>query len=240
MNCLEDLLSFPSFIINLDRNPERLINTFNLLKNAKFKHLFRFKAIDGKINDLKTIFSHVLPDVEFDDWDQDFQSIKGKQGCFLSHFLIWDHIISNKIPYTNIFEDDIMFHESWSLADFYIKNTPKDFDLIFIGSKVMFKPENFITVNPCYCTHAYVLSYNGALKLKNYFMKTPIFTVDCKLYLLMQKINECHDNHYIKWYVWNTNDFNEELLLTSTSNNGLILQDDKIKSEILTVDSEKN
>ena len=240
MNSLEDILSIPSYIINLDKSKERLINTFNLLEKAKFKNIIRFKAIDGNTNDLEKLFAKLIPNYEFEEWDGLFKTVKGKQGCFLSHFLLWDHIISNKIPYANIFEDDIKFHDSWSLAEFYINNTPSDFDMIFMGSKVMYKPTNFISNSPCYCTHAYILSYNGALKLKNYFSKTPIFTIDCKLYELMENIIRSRCQQYFKWYVWNTNDFNDLLLLSCTSNNGLILQDETFQSVIISNKKEIN
>ncbi len=43
----DDILSAPSFLINLERKPERLEFSYNNLKNAGFSNIIPFKAVDG-------------------------------------------------------------------------------------------------------------------------------------------------------------------------------------------------
>ena len=46
-------------------------------------------------------------------------------------------IVQNKIPISTIFEDDVLFHTEWdTLALEYYKNTPKDFDIIYMGNQI--------------------------------------------------------------------------------------------------------
>jgi GR25 family glycosyltransferase involved in LPS biosynthesis len=123
----------------MDRCTERLALSESRIRNAGFKNVHRHRAVDGKNEgELQEAWArHGNPllnmeDVEFVDTYK-----HGKQGCSLSHFDVWKDIVDNSIPYAIIFEDDVEFHKDFAtLAPTYWLNTPKDFDVLYMGSQI--------------------------------------------------------------------------------------------------------
>lgn len=97
------------FMINLERRPERrarMIESFNILG----LEVENFTAIDGaELNDEK--FKEI--GIEFLDGYADPYLNRpmtlGEIGCFLSHFYIWEKMVSEKLEEVLILEDDIRF-----------------------------------------------------------------------------------------------------------------------------------
>lgn len=85
-----------SYVINLDRNPQRMA-----LISRRFKELGilfeRFPAVDGRQisdTDLKS-FADCRPAINrISVWS------KGSMGCFLSHYKIWQIAAISSDPYT--------------------------------------------------------------------------------------------------------------------------------------------
>jgi glycosyl transferase family 25 len=95
--------SMKTFLINLDRNPERLHHMARLLLRAGLTYE-RIAAIDGKtLTDAETISAS--PALS-----------RGEIGCLLSHRLAWRMIADGPDPYGAVLEDDI--HLSPDLAKF--------------------------------------------------------------------------------------------------------------------------
>jgi GR25 family glycosyltransferase involved in LPS biosynthesis len=132
----EDFLNSQVFIINLDRKPERLTKSIERAYNAGFKNVERFKAIDGINDDMELIWKS-FNNPKFNEDDTQFIDKihhSHHQAICLSHLSIYKKIIENNIDFSVIFEDDIVFHKDWSsLGSLYYKNTPKDFDMCYIG-----------------------------------------------------------------------------------------------------------
>lgn len=169
-----------SYVINLDRNPERMAFIGDRLKSLDID-FERFPAINGKEitdQDFKE-FADSRPRVSsVGKWT------KGKMGCHSSHRKLWKIAAESPAPYTAIFEDDVVISD---FLPFLLKNhdwIPEDSDIVrlestaFMGGllskgdiKEIFgrklqkllpnKYKNFFPIG----TGAYIISKKGAKKI---------------------------------------------------------------------------
>lgn len=225
-------LNAPCKVINLEKNTSRWKICKERIQEAGFTNIERFNAIDK--DHLEENWKLLNCPVIASEKDPCFSKILGKQGCFLSHMLIWKNIIEKKIPYTTIFEDDILFTEQWDIAaPIYFKNTPNTYDILYIGSQFEAISECHIDKIPVYCLHAYVITYEGAKKLYDLILKseTGVYTIDCMLIDFMTE-------NAFNWIVWNGYRFLNTNHRMSTDwmmkNHGLVYQDESFGSDIIT------
>ena len=112
-----------AFVINLDKDKQRLHNFYNSFKHSKFIQIQRIPGIYGKDIDSSqlTTLCH------------NFCS-NGIKGCFASHKSVWKKIKDENIQSAIIFEDDaVPIQQNYEdLIKQQIKNTPKDFDIIVL------------------------------------------------------------------------------------------------------------
>jgi len=238
---IDDLYNSDTFIINLDRCPERYTFSRNNIINAGFKSetIHRFKGIDAKIDDLKAAWRK-HGDPKFDPDDPDFITYSGKQGCMLSHLDLWKMIIDNNVAIATVFEDDVCFHKDWSiLAKSYFEITPKNFDLIYLGGQIDYMMPGNVLMTPTFCTHAYVITLEGAKKLYKLLLEAQlgVKTIDCMLLGLMKSVVfENVDPVPFIWYTWNATMFYDPFASADPDwakrNNGLVFQDPKFISDV--------
>lgn len=229
------ILTLPCFIINMDRCAERLQVTTQRVRDAGFTNVHRERAVDAaNLAELREAWAtHGSP--KFEAWDTEFVTYKGKQGCFLSHANLWKKMIDERIPAAVIFEDDILFHPNFNeLAPAYFEKTPRDFDVLFMGSQFCFQSRQHIDRGPVYCTHAMIVTLRGAERLYALTVANPtgVSTVDCMLQKEMSRGVEAR----FQWYVWNGMFFpTPEAFMSkgwSRRNNGLVFQDERLGSYI--------
>jgi GR25 family glycosyltransferase involved in LPS biosynthesis len=192
--------------------------------------------MDATVDNLESAWKeHGSP--QFDRDDRAFTFYKGTQGCAISHYNIWKHIVTEAIPYAVVFEDDVEFHKDWDLlANLFWDTTPKDFDILYLGSEFHHPhteiQEQIVTI-PVHCTHAYIVTLKGADKLYNLCLTEPhgTFTIDCLLARHMYKALE-PDAKYdpFTWYVWNAMSFDDPNARKQNNrhthrNRGLVFQD---------------
>lgn len=189
----------PCYVINMDRCPHRLDSSIKNIVAAGFSDITRFAAIDAINDDLNKAWAvHGYPRLSD---DESFNTHIGEQGCALSHLSLWKSIIQNQLPLCVVFEDDVCFHTNWNtLAKQYWDETPKDFDILYLGSQILSESNDCIVQTPLYCTHAYVITLEGAQKLYNHAIHHPrgLYTIDCILYDAMKS-----DDKLFVWYAWN-------------------------------------
>ena len=124
---------FPTFIIHVpELAPERTEYCINNVKNAGYKNIHLFNGVNGKnleeVKDALKLFNNP---------NYDRYCSKGNVGCNLSMLKVLKSIVDNKIPFATIFEDDVLFHTDWErLAPKYYENTPKNFDIIYMGNQI--------------------------------------------------------------------------------------------------------
>jgi len=242
------------FLINMDRSVDRLQKSVANIKAAGFKNIKRYKAIDGMNDDLQKEWTKHDMKIEFDPNDMNYMKyFVGAQGCILSHMNVWKYIIQNKIPFATVFEDDVYFHERWAdLSEEYMKMTPDDFEILYIGSeidsqKILLK----VLTTPAWRTHAYIITYEGAIKYYNLIKsyEKSIRSLDGMLintmsgYLHLCACGKNKKQEPFIWYVWNnqtTPDSRishiQELKLL---NSGLVFQDFTLGTDILTEELRK-
>jgi len=229
----EDVLNGPLYIITIQRNNERLLRSHERSKNAGFTNINIFNGVDVSDKNIDVVAEwakHGSP--LFDTSDTKFIDTINepyKQGTLLSHLNLWKHIFENKIPYAVIFEDDIIFHTNWSrLAPEYFKITPTDYDMCYIGHHCGFGVDGNVITLPVYCTHAYIITLEGAQYLYNKMINDPngIRTVDC-LINHYQQLAFFEKDTFLKWYVWNSEMFPDTITKRSQieKDMGLIFQE---------------
>lgn len=238
-----DLLQAPCRVINLDRNPERWEKGLERIQAAGFQNIQRVSAVDAKDPSQLTEVWKMLGNPSFATWDTEFVKYPGKQGCFLSHIKLWKEMIDHKIPYMVVLEDDVLFHPLWDkIATKYFENTPKDYDIFYLGAQFEFQSNFHIDCGPVFCTHAMVLTYTGVKKLWDMIFTLPkgVYTIDCMIIDMMKYKLMHSDNmrsHPFTWYVWNGRNFYptelQEMPKGWTKRNcGLVFQDESFGSEV--------
>lgn len=229
------VLKLPCFIINMDRCVERWEVASQRVSDIGFTDIRRERAVDAEnAADLKAAWAaHGSP--KFEAWDKEFVIFKGKQGCFLSHANLWKKMIDESIDAAVVFEDDILFHPKFKeLAPAYYAKTPRDYDVLFMGSQFCFESTCHVDRGPVYCTHAMLVTLDGARKMYELTVKNPagVSTVDC---MLQKEMLRGADARFV-WYVWNGTFFpTPDAFMSkgwSRRNNGLVFQDEKLGSYI--------
>lgn len=175
-----------TYVISLNY-PNQLLET---LSNHNLEPIL-FKGINGKTLNQNTIDKHF----------NKFYSLFGPKsaiGCALSHFKVWKTFLKTDSKYAIVFEDDIIFNNEQfdenniklkDIIDFYINQTPDDFDILYLGSFGTESDINFFTLmmnilnntsenkqinkfirksSVILSAHSYILSRSGAEKLVNY------------------------------------------------------------------------
>lgn len=113
-----------TYLINLDRTPERLADFHRV--NAHLKDVTRFSAVDGRTIDRRKLVERgiLAEDVRYTD---------GAIGNTLSHLRLWNRAIELREPIT-VAEDDAIFHYQFeSLAPEVISQLPADWHIIWWG-----------------------------------------------------------------------------------------------------------
>lgn len=224
--------SFPCFVINLDRNPERWEKAVERIREAGFSNIQRIPGVDGKNPEVLEQEWKKYNSPAFAAWDKEFVEHPGKQGCFLSHVQVWDKIISEEIPHAVVFEDDVLFHPRWKeLSALYYEKTPDDYEVLYMGSQIEFNSMYHVDKGPVFCTNAMVVSLAGAKKLKACVFSKPVYTVDCML------IDQMRSGWDLKWVVWNARRFFPTDIQNmpkgwTKRNTGLVFQDESFGSEV--------
>lgn len=181
------------FIINLKKDIERRKHIETLCAQYQLNYEF-VDAVNGFELDAKVV--QEITSVQ--------ESIKligrelsvGEIGCTLSHLKIYKHILSKKIDYALVLEDDAAFDQKLSLFLKSFQGLEKEWDILLLGyyscsNHAFFdlKREYVLSINNKYemaelkemaCgTHGYLISNKGASKLleKNKKITLPIDSI---------------------------------------------------------------
>jgi glycosyl transferase family 25 len=140
-------------------------------------------------------------------------------GCAMAHIKVWKLFLESNAEYAIIFEDDVVFeHNFKEKLDLGIKNTPDDFDILYLGCfgcqnnlnfntlqfanlgilnfKANFKNQFVNKPFVALATHAYIVSRNGAKKLLSYIDRNIYTHIDIH-------IQELVSNKLINIYSFN-------------------------------------
>jgi GR25 family glycosyltransferase involved in LPS biosynthesis len=177
-----------TFIVNLDRRPDRMETFINTCKQVDFLNWERFSAIDGKklasTRQLQQIFEN-----------NDYNMRRGMVGCYLSHVKLFTQLINETdktIDAYLIFEDDIELQPNFKdKFVHFMKELEKndDWDLAFLSHHVrdnnnesFFDKKQLPSIEKKSVyesfllslggTTAFIISKNGAKKFLDFVDKT--------------------------------------------------------------------
>jgi GR25 family glycosyltransferase involved in LPS biosynthesis len=143
-----DLINKYHFYINLKKRTEKNKHSISELKRFGIKEPKRFEAITHEI---------------------------GIVGCVKSHIKCIEIAKERGYPFICIFEDDIIFRNIDKCRDMINKYIYEDYDVLYLGCRVLDNKYEFITddlirINSAYTTHAYIIkSHYYDIILKNYY-----------------------------------------------------------------------
>lgn len=156
----------PMYLINLDRRPDRLKITMNLLQEKGYDNVHRIPAIDSSNpaiwNDIKKYVAPDSMDSIQKGWRTEHHQLsKGAVGCYLSHLEIWK-IAAEDDTDMIIFEDDTYPSLTKDTLQSYLNDVPPNWDIVLFGG---YYDTNYRIVNKrishvdrFYGTHAYMIS----------------------------------------------------------------------------------
>jgi GR25 family glycosyltransferase involved in LPS biosynthesis len=193
-------LKFSTYLITLNDNykNDNLDNLkFTIIKGINGKLLNNDSSNSDQLNKFNSVYQNIGP--------------KSAMGCALSHIQCWETFIKSDDDYCLILEDDIFIDNDKiklkinDLIEFYIEETPKSFDMLYLGyikgklienlmyligktknskSNSKFNSKYIEEPNLVLGLHSYILSKQGANKLLNLIKKNPI-------------------NHHLDYYIQN-------------------------------------
>jgi len=160
-----------TYLINLDRNPERLSAMTARLKDLSIP-FERVPAIDG----------HAMREEDFQtfiksrprrgkDWT------RGKMGCLLSHQSVWQKIVEGDQEYAAVLEDDLHMADDLHAVLSSFEWVPHGADLVRLEpstNRVLLAPQEsghvgarsvHRVLSTTWCTAAYIISKQAAAKL---------------------------------------------------------------------------
>ncbi len=133
------------FVITLEGSP-RMKKMTERLNGIDYEF---FYGVDGRTLD-KT------PYIEMGS-----KQTRGQLGCTLSHYKIYEKMVSENIDKVLILEDDCLFNENLNNLDTYMEQLPEDWGLFYVGwdNKVTL-PKNF-SDNLCELSDKFIVAIEG-------------------------------------------------------------------------------
>ena len=187
--------NFKVFVVNLDKDKERLKNIIIELKKQKLKNYEIIKAVEGdKFTDTRINFL-VSKNKNFLNPSNTKMS-RSEIGCALSHIKIYKKILKTNLDYALILEDDAVFLNDFSenLEKFILKNIKYKKQIVLLSELREFYKEpldkendyEIVDVTNAFFTHSYFINKMAAKSLIdfNYPVKTvadnfTIFKIYC-------------------------------------------------------------
>ena len=158
------------FIINLDKDIDRLKNSYEQLDFYNIKNYERYPAIYGanlynyELNSNTTNIGKII-------------ASNSMIGCGISHINIWKNIIKEKISKCLILEDDFIFVDDFlNKFNNIINEAPIEYDIIFLTNNIIHnKNLKLYDINQHFYKQAlisqtvgYIITLNGAKIILNY------------------------------------------------------------------------
>lgn len=164
------------YLINLDRNHDRLVTFLKMYWNSDLGHrsFFRMSAVDGKTLKLSdfvtsTAFGEIAYAEKTGHRLKHYQLTRGGVGCYMSHMMILKHFVDSGRELALVFEDDALFTQQVSRdITAALRDVPGDWDMLVFGPTCN-KCENvsakLVRVQRWWGTHCVLVSRKGAQKI---------------------------------------------------------------------------
>jgi hypothetical protein len=173
---LKDIRECPTYVINLDRRPDRWQTFLQQPALNEFKQLQRFSAVDGaKLNipQDERVSLHTRHNIAKKFRRSHYEiCTPGAIGASLSHISIWKKFLESDSEYVVVFEDDTLVKDEYlKKIDVLVNYLPEDWDMWLLGThRWSFKGDPLSSndrkswwgVKEFTGAHSYVLSRRGA------------------------------------------------------------------------------
>ena len=161
-----DVTSQTAVMMGLQRYAFRREYSAARLGAAGFLNIELVNSFDGFYDDIDRALSEL--GVQFNP-----ELGKGHKGFSYTHMKEWKRMIDEEAPYRVFFEDDALGHLDLpkGLGQKFWDATPKEFDILYLGSMMniadpaLNSPNALVVQSPTYCTHAYILTLQGAKRI---------------------------------------------------------------------------
>ena len=164
------------YLINLDRNPDRLeafIETY-MMSDLRYKQFQRIAAVDG--SKIENIQDHIstqayqeIMQIEKTGYrTKHYQLTRGAIGCYLSHMKAYDYIGNGGSEYGLIFEDDVRIDPNLLLRlNRLLSGIPNDWDILLLGCHCIIcdKYDVYYDTDKFFLLHCYIVKKASAKKL---------------------------------------------------------------------------
>ena len=175
---------FDVYLINMNKNRDRLQHFMKQwkstdLKDKKFK---RLSAVNGSEINISTYLSdraykEVQTTINNGYRTKHYQLTRGAIGCYLSHLKTYDKIANGDKPYGIILEYDVKITKNfYKLAKGVVKEIPSDWDILLLSCHCITckRQQLYSKVDKFIWLHCYIVSKEGASKLKDILNSKPI------------------------------------------------------------------
>ena len=180
------------FIINLDKDVERLNSSYKQLNNYNITNYERYQAVNGAESNI----------YELDTYTTKIGKLiasKSMIGCGISHINIWKRIIKEGINKCLILEDDFILVDNFlNKFNNIIKKSPAEYDILFLSSNIIHnKNLKLYDIDDYFYkqllisqTVGYIITIEGAKKILKYLNKVS-YHIDFELCILslIQNLN---------------------------------------------------
>jgi GR25 family glycosyltransferase involved in LPS biosynthesis len=203
-NSFDEYLLGKAFVISLKRHSWRGLKCLEQLKNVGYKNIEIFEAVDGFKEDISEYENKLglkfHPDV-----------YPGAKGASSSMLLIYKKVVDENLPFVTIFEDDALPHPRLNeIGSTWYSKTDKTVDFLFLGSQFISKKFQGLHVvkEPSYCLHAYVITYDGAVKALELCKKSSVTIRPYRrafpgVDILDLEVSYWMNKYFIHWQNWN-------------------------------------
>jgi GR25 family glycosyltransferase involved in LPS biosynthesis len=121
-----------SFVINLDRRPDRLEAVTKEFQRVNLEFT-RIAGIDGRSDPR---FAHLPTNRQ-----------KGMQATFFTQRVAWAQAKEKNLPFIALFEDDVVFSDYFPIEfDLFMREVPKDWEVIHLGAYC--NPDRILPYSP--------------------------------------------------------------------------------------------
>ncbi len=146
------------YCINCTRAKERWANAQARFKEERIQ-IIRWNGWDNGIGNLGATIPYTV-----DDPASTF-TMKGRYlGTYISHWMLWNHLVAIEEEKAFIFEDDVIFGLGWKAAwKTDLQSLPSDWDLFYVGNCCMAGhpkqkvADNIYRTTKAQCLHAYMV-----------------------------------------------------------------------------------
>ena len=189
-----EILSAQAWMMHLPRHEARALHSRTRLREAGCRNIALIPGVDGFRDPCAEIA--VANGWRFADYLG-----PGELGNTISLFRVFQRVLLSNRDWVLVFEDDVLPHPDVArLGELWWQETPRDFDILYLGNQLDAKHVvGKVAVAECFCTHAFLVTRDGARKMLARIEKNVASGIDKGDILLIKWQQAATIRHYA-WF----------------------------------------